>query len=734
MKKLLVSVVINTMQRDKHLAVLLKSLFYQRYKNFEVIVVIGPNSDESVKLCEKYKTRLKILRCHEANLSQSRNIGISASAGDVVAFIDDDAIPEPDWLLRIATAFNSSSNVGVFGGALRDNTGFGYQALVTCCDRFGSSYKFKTASFAIKQGCVDTLPGKERFLTPTGANSAFLLNAIRDVGGFDEFFEYFLDETDLCLRILEKGYRCVYDTHCEVIHKYAPSHIRDERKIPKTVYQEVKSVVHFIAKHASQHYSLIETNGKTFAYIEFMHRHITRLFLEGLLPYQKANQLHSEVNEAYELAKRAKRTDLRNSHLAAQTTKESACAKRFFDEEFTEEALKICFICRDFKNPKPGGITVWTKTLANELAEIGHEVSIIYQTNINCVSVDFEDGCWLHGIPSTATFDGPRGVIPQALWDWSSSARDEAYRIHLLRGLDIVSAPIWDLEGIAIARSGWLKLCTSLHTTYEMALSTKAHWQSNELYMRKHVLPVIAGELELINKSSCILANSRAIVNDVYGSKKIKAADSKLKVIPHGIPEISPIVKNFNSTINIIFIGRFEERKGVDLAVSCFRNLLDAGRDVTICMAGDTAGSDLVGKSAEAEAHELARNYPDRFKLLEYVDSEKILDLYQNAHVLLAPSRYESFGLIYIEAMRSGCIPIGLNVGGVGEVIINKKSGLLVDAVDLNFIDEAINNLLNDADEMQKISKSAIQSYHELYTSKQMAVDVAKFYSSVGTK
>ncbi|MDQ1833898.1 glycosyltransferase family 2 protein [Massilia scottii] len=49
--------------------------------------------------------RIRTARCDVANLSVSRNIGICMAAGDVVAFIDDDAIPEPEWLTELAAAY-----------------------------------------------------------------------------------------------------------------------------------------------------------------------------------------------------------------------------------------------------------------------------------------------------------------------------------------------------------------------------------------------------------------------------------------------------------------------------------------------------------------------------------------------------------------------------------------------------------------------------------------------------
>ena len=122
-----ISVVINTYNRSKDLECLLESLYYLEYKNFEVIVVNGPSTDNTNVVLEKYKNDIKIASTDQINLSVSRNIGIAMSAGDYVAFIDDDAIPDRLWLNKILKGFNEPDVAGV-GGDTFDITGVNYQA------------------------------------------------------------------------------------------------------------------------------------------------------------------------------------------------------------------------------------------------------------------------------------------------------------------------------------------------------------------------------------------------------------------------------------------------------------------------------------------------------------------------------------------------------------------------------------------------------------------------------
>lgn len=717
-----ITIVINTLQRRHQLSKLMAALELQRHQDFEIIIVKGPSTDGTDEFCATLSKDVKILNCPTRNLSQSRNIGVSEAAGEIIAFIDDDAIPEPNWLERIDLAFRDKS-VGVFGGALRETKGFYYQARVSACDRFGKAYRFDTERSALKRGCVNTRPQADRFLSPTGANSAFRRSALIEVGGFDEFFWYFLEETDATIRVLEAGYKCKYDEDCEVIHNFAPSYVRDDRRVPKTVYPEVRSQIFFVRKHATGHYGEHEI---AHAIDEIERKHIERiktLFLAELISATDFDRLKSEIT-------RAKKESLsestrREHHLK---TGPRPCFQRFATSVAPFKRLKLAMICRYFSVEKPGGIAVWSKCVAEGLSRIGHEVTVIHQSHTHQHIIEFRDGFWVHGIPTANRLDGPAPGVPDDVWNWSASARDEALRVHYLRGIDIVSAPIWDCEGIAISRSGWLPLCTSMHTTYSLALPSKPEWSRNEKYLRKHVMPMIDLERELMQSSTVVLANSQAIMNDFAVSSECNVPSDRLKVIPHGIAPTKSQSKKHSEFVDVIFVGRLEKRKGVDIAVDVFEQLLKANTFIRIQLAGDINSTDEVGAKALEKARRLESKNPSRFRVLGYIDDKQLTSLYENSHILLAPSRYESFGLIYIEAMRAGCIPIGLAVGGVPEVIEHNVNGFIMPSDDPRMISEEILKLANNRTQIDLLAEAAIKSHSARFTLEKMSRDIAESF------
>ena len=96
-----------------------------QYESFEVVVVADP-SGVMAALEMPFAEDLKIVPFDEPNISAARNLGIGHAAGDIIAFIDDDAVPEPQWL-RYLVAPATQSDVAAMGGFVRGRNGISWQ-------------------------------------------------------------------------------------------------------------------------------------------------------------------------------------------------------------------------------------------------------------------------------------------------------------------------------------------------------------------------------------------------------------------------------------------------------------------------------------------------------------------------------------------------------------------------------------------------------------------------------
>ena len=202
-KEYRVSVIVNTLNRARHLRALLQELEKQTYPYFEIVVVNGPSTDKTKEILQPYQDRIKIVDCSEANLSLSRNIGIENATGDYVAFIDDDALPcNENWLENFIyfLIYHSDKKIGTVGGPVRHKNTDHYEF------KNGASSDYGFQIFREEELKNHVLDGKRWVQGIPGGNNIVLKKALYEINGFDERFVYYLDETDVCIRLARRGY------------------------------------------------------------------------------------------------------------------------------------------------------------------------------------------------------------------------------------------------------------------------------------------------------------------------------------------------------------------------------------------------------------------------------------------------------------------------------------------------------------------------------------------------
>ena len=242
-----VSIVVNTLNRGPYLDDALRALSGLNYSDYEVVVVNGPSTDNSSSVLARWATQVKLDNCSEPNLSVSRNVGIQAAAGEIICFIDDDAAPHPNWLTHLVAPYRDSA-VGGVGGFTIDNTGTRWQVRKTICDRFGNAYNVSP----LFDERPLSFPGTPCYPSLLGTNSSFRASALRAIGGFDHAFAYLLDETDVCLRLVDAGWKIVYEPAAMVYHQFAASHIRSPERVARTLYPSAVSKGYFIGRHGAR--------------------------------------------------------------------------------------------------------------------------------------------------------------------------------------------------------------------------------------------------------------------------------------------------------------------------------------------------------------------------------------------------------------------------------------------------------------------------------------------------
>jgi glycosyltransferase involved in cell wall biosynthesis len=169
-----------------------------------------------------------------------------------------------------------------------------------------------------------------------------------------------------------------------------------------------------------------------------------------------------------------------------------------------------------------------------------------------------------------------------------------------------------------------------------------------------------------------------------------RVARDKLDVLPNGVDparEVRRPVRAPGEAV-FLFVGRVDEhRKGFDLLRAAFARLRHPGWRL-----------DVVGRVSEATKAALEDEFGAAVRVLGLVDEATLEAAYSGADVFVMPSRYEGFGMPYIEAMRYGVPAIGSDVGGVPEVIV-PGTGLLVPLEDVDALTAAMRRLGENAAE-----------------------------------
>lgn len=143
---------------------------------------------------------------------RARNQALQIARGDIVIFLDDDVFPSKGLIAGHLSAYSDTRVGGVAGRIVEGND---LTEDVPDASVFDLVDGWQFARFDHRtRGAV---------MTARGCNMSFRRDLLRSLGGFDENIEIFRDDSDMCLRVIEAGYRIVFEPEAELIHLNCPS-------------------------------------------------------------------------------------------------------------------------------------------------------------------------------------------------------------------------------------------------------------------------------------------------------------------------------------------------------------------------------------------------------------------------------------------------------------------------------------------------------------------------------
>jgi O-antigen biosynthesis protein len=170
------------------------------YPDYEVIVVDDGSTDGVIAIAGDYGFRL--IRTPNRGLGSARNTGLEAATGEIVAYIDDDAYPDPHWLRYLAASFAGSSHAGIGGPNIAPP---GQGTIADCV----AASPGRPIHVLLSDDEAEHIPG---------CNMAFRRDALAAVGGFDSRFRAAGDDVDVCWRLQQGGWTLGFSPAAMVWH------------------------------------------------------------------------------------------------------------------------------------------------------------------------------------------------------------------------------------------------------------------------------------------------------------------------------------------------------------------------------------------------------------------------------------------------------------------------------------------------------------------------------------
>ncbi|GHH16816.1 hypothetical protein GCM10008023_21280 [Sphingomonas glacialis] len=349
-------------------------------------------------------------------------------------------------------------------------------------------------------------------------------------------------------------------------------------------------------------------------------------------------------------------------------------------------------------------------------------------------SVDYEEGVWVHrvdirhhplpDISPIAPLD-----VPGHIWSYTQTMLEEVRAIDARRTVDLVYCPLWDCEPLGFVVDGSFPLIVALQTTMKFWLESQPLKAADRDWMAMYGHPIVAIEEYILERAPLLHSISRAIARDIRAQYKATLPDSKVHYAPLCLEDWSagmpPPVARSRKT-RLLFVGRLESRKGIDVLLDAIPEVLAQFPTAILDIVGDDTIPKADGTTYKVEflKQDMPTAVRSRIVFHGRADEQQLRKFYRDCDIFVAPSRYESFGLVFLEALMFGKPVIGCDAGGGPEVVTDGETGLLIAPGDVAGLQAALTNLLSDPKRRRKMGIAARADYERRFTVQSLVSDL----------
>lgn len=263
---------------------------------------------------------------------------------------------------------------------------------------------------------------------------------------------------------------------------------------------------------------------------------------------------------------------------------------------------------------------------------------------------------------------------------------DVVSTIDNIKQIDIVHAHTWFSDG-AIA----YKLYKEYQIPYIVAVRSTdiTIFLKYMFHLRKYGLEILKNAKKIIFISEVYKNN---FCNHIYLKRYLKSLEDKITVIPNGIDDFWINHINFkkssvNTEIQLLYIGTFIRRKNLKKLIEAVNLLVNRGINLKLQIVGGSIGNSVI-----------ERNIEENYFIINHgriQDKFELMNLIRKCDVFTMPSKSETFGLVYIEALSQG-LPVVYTEGEGIDGFYDKNIGEAVDANNVRSIEMGILKIIDN--------------------------------------
>jgi GT2 family glycosyltransferase len=229
-----ISVIVLNWNGKEYLEESLPALEAQTFDDFEVIVVDNGSSDGSSDYVEMEHPEFELIELEEnRGFAGGNNVGLDQARGNYIALLNNDAVPQEDWLESLATAANETE-AGFFASKM---VMYDDPSTVDSCGDY-----YSTIGVGGKRGhgkCRKSYMSRESVFSACGGAAMYSRELLDNVGVFDDDFFFAYEDADLGFRARLQGYECMFVPDAVVNHHLSSSTVEDS---PTYVYHSQRNL------------------------------------------------------------------------------------------------------------------------------------------------------------------------------------------------------------------------------------------------------------------------------------------------------------------------------------------------------------------------------------------------------------------------------------------------------------------------------------------------------------